>query len=379
MSGRGGNLKQPLKKVLLNVPGPLNLGTYMDTISGLRMLQFKAHGFSLPWTPGSSVVIQRPVAPVAKVTVVNISNVAPIDPLDYEFGFSILGRHRKPGVDNSDFFPHQKFYGGVLPSVTTPVIAAAELNDMSAQIIAQINADNGYNTRRPDYQHPGSAVIAGAPLNLDTWDAASTMTLDGVAVAAAATIAGFVANINALPGFAAAATGATTITVVKTDRTNTAIVFVAGLGTIAAAAAVNGQVGLVQRYDDYTFEVILPRASFATVAVLQNTVFAIMTQDEVFQDFSHLPNLGTLAQETRIANQPLPGVSYMKLVIDIPMQHYDLGGASHGNAFINALVVYVPETEWDAPVNRWEALVANRIMDAGAVSDIVDIFNNWMI
>lgn len=377
MSARGGNLKQPLKKVLLNVPGPANLGIYLDSVSGLRVLQFKAHGFSLPFTAGTTVVVQRPVVPVPKVAVFTLSNVAPINPLDYEFGVSIQGRHRKPGVGNSEFFPHQKFYGGVLPSVTTPVIAAGELNAMALEIIAGINNDNGYMTRRPAYQHPGAAVIAGAPLNLQAWNAASAMTLDLNVVAAGATIGAFVANINALPGYAAAATGATTLTVVKTDRTNTAIAFANTAGTIAAAAAVNGQVGFVQRYDDYTFEVILPRASLGTVAVLQNTVFGIMTEDEVYATFSHLPNLGTLAQETRIANTPLPGVSYLKLVIDVPMRHYDLHGASHANAFINALEVYVPETEWDAPVNRWAAVNAGRIMDAGVVEDIRDIFALW--
>lgn len=375
MSGRGGNLKQPLKKVLLNVPGPDNLGTYLDSVSGFRILQFKAHGFSLPWIVRSTLSIQRPVTPVPKVVLATISNVAPVDRMNYEFGFSILGRHREPGVDNSMVFPHQKFYGGVLPFVSTPTISNDELNRMRDQIIGQLNSDIGLSVRRPAYQLPGSAVIAGIPLLLNNWNAASAVTIDGLTIAAGATIAAFVANINARAGYFAVATSATEITVVRNNRINTPIVFAMTLGTIANASG-NGQIALLQRYSEQTFEVVTHNPAFATVTTIQNTRFAQMTPDEIYQVFSHIPNFGKLAQQTRNVNAPL-NVPFLKLVIDIPMEHYDLGGPSHGVTFENALEVYMPETEWDAAVNRWAAPVANRIMDAGTASSVRTIFALW--
>jgi len=377
----GGNLSQPLKKVLINTPGPANLATYLDTTTGLRVLQFTKAGYSLPWTPGSTVVVQTPTAGVPKLAIAQLSNVAPLDPLNYNYAITVLKRVDKPGIDNSDYFSHQKPYGGILPSVAVPTITNAQLNTMAADLVLQINADIGY-TRQPNRTHPGAAVIAGIPLVLNTWNAASAATIDGNVVAAAATIALFIANINAVGGYIAIEDPNTagTIYVFKTTPDGAVPVFVNTAGTVAAVAT-NGLIGFVQRYVDATFELKINR-NVGTTRTLRNTTFPRLTSDDVFQVFSHIPNLGTLAQETWPEEAPLRGTNYVRVKINIPQEHNDLGGASHALLFNTAIEVYIPVAEWNPGAGqnvnrRWEALANNRIVLAGAASNLSDVLAFW--
>lgn len=374
-TGRGGNLTQPLKKVLINVPSPDNLGAYLDTTTNFRVLQFLQHGYSIPANGNQTVVVTQPQAPVPKVALVSLNTVAPVDPTNYNYGVTVLKHVRKPGVDNSDYFPHQKFYGGELPVVTSPNIAAAELNAMRAEIANQVNADEGYIRKFP-YQHPGACVIASTPLLIDTWDAASEMTLDGNAVAAAANIGAFIDNINAVDGYFAVEDPNTAgqIVVARTDNAATPV-FANTAGTIAAAAAVPEYLTLIQRYEDATFEVVT-NDSVAGSQTLQDTVFAFLTPDEVQQIFSHIPNDGHLAAERRRPNQVL-NVPYVKINIDVGQMHYDLHGASHGNMFITSVELYMPAAEWNTPVDRWAAVAANRFLDPGADDAVTDVFTWW--
>ena len=386
-TGRGGNLTQPLKKVLINVPSADNLGAFADA-AGTRFLQFKQHGYTLPATGGETVAVTQPQAPVRKVAVVALNNVAPVDPTNYNYGITVKKRVRKPGIDNSDFFPHQKFYGGTLPVVTSPNIAAGELTAMRLDILDQINGDLGY-IRKFDYQHPGAAVVASSVLHLDTWDNDSAITLDGNAAAAEATIGAFLANINAIDGYFAwlnPAAPAEEIFVIKTTRDvdpSADIVFAQTAGTIDAAAVQPAAwVALTSRYDDVTFEVVT-NASIGAVDTIRATTFAFLTPDEVQQIFSHIPNDGHLAAERRRPNQVL-NVPYVKINIDIPQQHYDLHGASHGVMFITAVEVYMPAAEWNiaagAAVNeRWATAAGAplRMMDPGTDDNVRDLFDWW--
>ena len=381
MSGRGGNLSQPLKKVLINVPGPDNLGTYRQAQGAVQMLQFKSHGYTIPVFANSTLRVTQPQPAVMRVSTVQLNNAAPADPNNYNYGVTIIRRHRKPGIDNSNRFPYQVFYGGVR-RVTPAGITNAELNEMRDDIVSQINADDGYTQHFP-HELPGAAVVASPVLHLDTWNDASAMTLDGTAVAAAATIGEFVANINAVPGYFAwvnPAVPATEIFVVKTTRSatvNAIPVFAQTGGNIADAGATNGFFGLVQRYPEAQFEASLTRG-VGVHNIVRRGNYALLTNAEVQKVFSHIPNDGMLAQERRHANLVLPDIDYVKINIDSPQNHYALDGASHAVGFITALEVYIPAAEWNiaigAAVNeRWEALAANRIMDAGAASNVRDV------
>lgn len=378
-NGRGGNLTQPLKKVLINTPGPLNLGTYLDTTTGFRVLQFTKAGYSLPWTPGSTMTVQFPQAPILKLATVQLSNVAPLNPLNYNYAVTILKKVRKPGVDQYDWHPHQKPYGGILPSVTIPTIANAELNTMRADLILQINSDNSL-TRQPAYTHPGASVIAGIPLLLNAWDAASACTIDGEAVAAAASQALFIANINAVPGYIAIQDPVTAanILVFKTTRDGALPVFANTAGTVAEVAT-NGLIGFVQRYPDAQFELKV-NTNVGVSRTIRQGRYAFLTNDEVFQVFSHIPNMGRLAQETWPEEMPVRGADYVRVNINIVQNHNDLQGASHLTRFVNAIEVYIPVAEW-APAggvnDRWAGVANNRIMDAGAAENIADVLALW--
>ncbi len=378
--GRGGNLTQPLKKFLINVPSADNLGVYEDQNTGERMLVLKQEGHAIPANGNEEYVVSQPQDPVAKVVTVLLSNVAPLDPLNYNYGVHLTRRVQHPGVNNSNFFPHIKYYGSVLPAVDTPVISNAQLNAMRDEIISQVNADRGY-TRRPEHEMPGSPAIASRPIRLENWDAASAMTLDGVVVAANANIEGFVGNINATERFAAVQTSATEMTVVRKTIEDAADfpVFAGTAGTISAIAENNGEFAFHQRFDTATFEVTV-EPTVGAQTILQNTIYPTLTYEDVYRIFSHIPNDGYLSQMRPGGDQVLPNTRYVKINIDVGQMHYDLHGASHGVMFMNACEIYMPEDEWNNATDRWAAVAVGpprRMMDAGNDDDVTDLFDEW--
>lgn len=374
--GRGGNLTQPLKKVLINEPSAENLGVFTDSNTSTKILQFLKHGYSLPYNSDVSIKVMKPQDPVHKIAVMKLSDDAPSDADNYAYGVKLIRRERRPGVQNSYMFPHMKYYGGVMKSVTSPTISTAELNEMRDDIIKQINADTGY-TRRPDYQRPGAAAYASIPIYLKTWNADSAMTLDGNVVAAKATIDEFVAEANSVEGYAAFKTGDTTLTVVKTTASEDAIVFESTAGSIETDDDPDGEIVLVQRWDEATFEVEFDE-NIASVETLVETVFPLLTPEDIFQIFSYIPNRGFLAQESYADNMPLKDTKYVRVNIDVPMDHYDLHGASHTNGFINAVELYVPETEWDTDADdKWATAANDKMMTAGTDANLEDLINYW--
>ena len=375
------NLRQPVKKVLINTPGPDNLGTYIETNgSGNRILQFKHHGYSLPATGGEQVRIMLPQPHTHRVSLFTISDVAPIDPLNYEYGITIHRRVRKPGVDNSKFFPEQKYYGGKLPSVDPGQISDAQLNTMRDSIIQQINDDLGY-TQRPEYQMPGAAVVASRILYLDNWADDVGITLDDTNdIPARANIGLWVDEINAIDGYFAWNISDTEVYVIKTSRNNNPSTPIA-TSDIVQGITVEDEpdnlIALTNRYEDATFEVKF-KPTFGTNQIVRNGNFALLTNDEVQQVFSHIPNDGGLAQERRHPNLVLPDTDYVKLMISVPQEHYDLGGASHGVFFITEVELYIPVAEYAAnATNRWELIDAGRAMDAGGDTNFRDIMDEW--
>lgn len=291
-NGRGGNLTQPLKKVLINSPSPDNLGVYTDSISGLKILQFKQFGLSLPYMSATRVNVTPHADAVMRVITVTLNDVLPADGTVYEYGIQVQSRHYEPGVQNSFTLPHTKFYGGKLYNLDTSgaTIAAADLDTMVQDIVDQINDDTGY-TKRPAFQYPGAHVVA------------------------------------------------------------------------VAGAAGTGEFTLTQKYSDVTFEVIADPLIASTTIDVEGSK-EILSIDEVFRVFSHLPNKGFLAQESWPDNMPLRDEDYARINIDVPMHHYALDGASHGNFFINAIELYVPVSEYESLTDKWEN-EATRIMDEG--------------
>jgi hypothetical protein len=292
-NGRGGNLTQPLKKVLINEPSPDNIGVYTDSVSGLKVLQFKEFGLSLPFMTGTALNVTEHADAVLRVITVTLNDTLPANgAVPYEYGVQVQSRHYEPGVQNSFTLPHTKFYGGKLYNIdmSGATISATDLDTMVDDIVAQINDDTGY-TKRPAFQYPGAHVTA------------------------------------------------------------------------VAGAAGSGEFTLTQRYTDVTFEVIAdPQIATTEIDVAGSK--EILSIDEVFRVFSHLPNKGFLAQESWPDNMPLRDEDYVRINIDVPMHHYALDGASHGNFFMNAIELYVPLTEYESVTDKWED-ETTRIMDEG--------------
>jgi hypothetical protein len=366
MSAQGGNLSQPSKKVLFNVIDSSAIGAYYDTMLAKKVLVLKDHGYSIPFISGvTKVYVSHTTSWLPKVQLVSLTGNMPCVECNYDYGLSIRKSVKKPGVDNSDYYHKMTPYSGL---ITKPVsqaapndhlISLAQILTMKETIIEQINKDLGYKPAFP-YEQPGTIVKAGKSLILDSWNAASAMTLNaGLTsqhiVAASGTIAGFIANINA--GTTAYAyqhpTVATSIVIIAHEDVNfgNTLTFTNTAGTIANTNT-EIYIGLIAKYTDVTFSVEMDPFWGTNFLEVQKNRYSQLTSDEVFQTFSHIPNNGWLAAMTR-SNEPVDA-NFVKVTIINKLDHYDLVGASHANSFLSEVELYFRESELvDVTTNKF--------------------------
>lgn len=132
---------------------------------------------------------------------------------------------------------------------------------------------------------------------------------------------------------------------------------------------------LVQRIPDVSFRVgIEPNIGTQTVTVQGS--FEFLPTWEVQQDFSHIPNLGLLAQEVNLPNRVNPSLAYAKFFIDVPIEGFVDHGASQIGRTMATVALYVPITE--ATVNRWAALAGGNMMATGTLASLLGVLGAWL-
>lgn len=377
MSAQGGNLQQPSKKVLFNSITADDLGFYFDTEFTTNMLQFKKHGFSIPVMPLSQIQVAHTVHFIPKVTLYALTGNMPCVECNYEYGIGITKRVKKPGVDNSDYYPHNKLYGGTILKPIEDVgnpghLISAQIQEMGEAIIVGINTDKGLKPGQA-YEHPGAIVKAGTAHIVSGYTAGDTIQINGAAIIGAGltTVAQMVAAINA-QGSAYAyvhPTTATSFVIIALETSGNGITFTVNVVGMTLSAE---YIGLTAKYTDVDFSVRVEPFFGNEVLRVRNVRFSSLSSDEVFQKFSHLPNKGILAAETR-SNGPAD-VDFAKIVIITPQMHYDLSGASHANVFIGEVEIYIPESVLNDATKKWSS--ANPMV-AGANWSLDELTDNW--
>lgn len=366
MAGQGGNLQQPSKKVLFNTISSSNIGVYYDNKIGAKVLQLKEHGYAIPFLgTNTKVMISHTTAWQPKVQLVKLNGYMPCVECNYDYGFNIRKTVKKPGVDNPDYQQKMNPYSGVItkPALeggSTTAMANTQINEMKESLIEQINNDEGYKPAF-SYEHPGAIVKAGKAYVVSGYTAGDTVTINGTTYGGGlTTVALIVAAINAGSDAYAyvhpvTATSFIIIAYETSGNGNTFVVTAAGM-TLSEI-----YIGLIAKYEDVNFSVEIDEFFGTNFLEVQKNRYSQLHADEIYQMFSHVPNMGALGQMTR---KTVPeDVPYVKICIVNKMDHYDLQGASHANTFLAELEIYMKESELLSATNKF--LSTNFMSTAG--------------
>lgn len=359
--GTGGNLSQPKMRFLINSLTTADFGVFTDTVTGLKSLIAKKLGYSLEsLAGGTNVRVTRQCTDAGKLKVVSVdfNNDCPCTECGFDYGINIAIRHMIPGYFN-DMTDRQKPYSGNIANINcvSGEIDSTQIDTMKDDIINQINADLGFSNPLA-----GANVIAGKALHLTTWNAASAITINGTAYGAQATIAAFVAAINAGTdafAFLDATTPATELWVIA-NSTPTTFVVVNTAGTIVVPA--NYTIGIISKDVKWNFNAeIQPLDATGTITVIQESSFPFLTSDDVFRIFSGGAHPhGAFATQGYVV-QPVDGASYCKYIIEVDSDINDLAGASHWEHFTGTVEFYIQSSAgniaaiWDATDLMWES------------------------
>lgn len=385
MSAQGGNLQQPSKKVLFNSISADNIGVYFDTELNQKVLVLKEHGYSIPFISGvTQVKISHTTAWQPKVQLVKLTGNMPCQECYYDYDISIRKYVKRPGVENSDYYDHQKAYGGQIKKLdtTAATISAAQALEMKETIIKGINTDKGVK-KSFAYEHPGAVVLAGQARILDTAGAGNIVlisngvTYNGNGANAGERIAALITAINAGTMHYAYHHPTVVDSIVLIMREtqnygNTAITLTTT--TNIAAADTTVYIGLIGKYTDVSYSVVLDEFFATNFLEVQPNRFSQLSSDHVFTTFSQIPNMGCLGSMTR-SNEPVDA-SFVKVTIINRLDHYDLHGASHANKFLAEVELFIKESEVVSATNKF--LSTNYMSTAGGYDkDFNELTEEW--
>jgi hypothetical protein len=359
--GTGGNLSNPVRRFLINDLTTFDAGVFTDSTTGLKNLILKKLGYQLTsLAAGSNITITRQctTAGQLKVVSVNFDDACPCEECGFDYGIDILIQHMTPGYFNDFVQQQQKPYAGQIANVTcaSGVIDSSQLNTAKDDIINQINADLGYMN-----QYSGANVIAGRCkllTQVGAWDATNAITINGHAIAAAATRALFITNINTNANLDAYAfVDPLTVTgiyvIARTAPTTLTIVTTAGTIVVPTLFTI----GIISKDVKWTFEVQIQHLdATGTITEIQASKFPFLTSDDVFRLFAgggnkHHGNLVTQGYIT----QPIDGASYCKYIIEVEDMVNDLSGSSHYEFLHGTIELYIRNIAANLSTNIWDA------------------------
>ena len=148
------NLIYQKQQFLYTQIGPSNLATYTDKDS-VKKLILKDKGIEL--SGGSRAQVSKSYTDYAmrKAVLLTQTKNAPASTRDVDYGFRIVAEFKNPGyIDNSEVWPHGKFYGGTYPNLST--FTDTQVVDIDNKIIDMIEADKGFNQ---DQTTPTGAIV----------------------------------------------------------------------------------------------------------------------------------------------------------------------------------------------------------------------------
>ena len=357
----GGNLTYSHRAILINNLSNKDFGVFTNSITSQKELLFKSNGLSLPFkdAAGTTVGSVRKVtgkSAVKKVALALLNTACPCADCNYEYGYSLERRVKKPGVLNSEMYPHAVYYGGSLKNIscTAGVIDSTALEAMRTDIIDQVSNHVAYS------QNGFDAVAEAAIARIITFDDAKTVIINGVTIVVATlTITEAIAAINAAP-----------TTLVKAYRLPSSIhaskIVLVGLNgatemtlTGTSVADANIYIGHTSKgEDEVTFAIKDTNRSISTINIVEGS-WAVLTPDDVYREFSQMAHDGSLANQHRV-EKPM-NVPYSKYIFTLLQGVNAIHGASHGDTYTTQIHVYIPSSLvstdlWDASDLMWESV-----------------------
>lgn len=269
-----GNLVEITPICLVNTISAADFGMKVDSLTSVKNLMFKKLGFTIPKTTNGGFIKTSAVAGQVKISYFQLNDIEPADISKYSYGITIDPVRKNPGIHSVPYIGAKTYGGERAVTVSGGLITAASQAAIAKDIVDQC------------YSDPNAIVDIGHAILLTTWNAASAVTVGGDAAAAAATIALFAANITALDGYIAYALSATTILVVSTVGVP---VIVNTAGTVVVTTTV--LLGVTAKSVNTSFNARFYNTPKQAVSV-QASIFPLLTNDEVKQQFANLGNHG---------------------------------------------------------------------------------------
>lgn len=328
------NLKQPTLEFLMNSVTPENLGVYYDTQIGEWVLVLKDKGVTIPYLLGADAEsYNRTKAGVLGQMFVGFTGLMPCEPCNYEYGVTLVQRVKSPGQNNSNYQPHQKFYGSVINKLLDTnddgYIDATQLASMIASLVYQINSDNGY-LNPPAYTNPGAPATAyyGYEIALDA--ATDTITINSV---------NFTGTRDQLVTLIDSGIGLNAIAH-PTDLTKLYVYSATAQTVTALNSTIVTGIYFIEKYVD-VIVAIQTEDQYYTFTQIVNHEWSRLTYDEVFQIFAFQPNKHSALTQLTWAQQPLKE-DYAMINIKWLHQLPSLDGASHMSMINAEIKVYIP-------------------------------------
>lgn len=360
----GGNLTYTHRDILINNLSAADFGVYTDSFINQKVLLFKKHGFALPYKDKAGTIVADVTkvlnkASVKRVALVLLNTTCPCESCNYEYGYSLEMRVKRPGILNSEYYPHAVAYGGALKGIscTGGAIDASELTKMRNDIIDQIANHVRYSPQGFD------AVAEAAVARIFTFDNTKTIIINGVTIN--------VTGMNIAQAIAAINAEATTL--VKAYQLPTSIhaskiVLIGANGATdmtlggTSVADANIYIGHTAKDGDITFEVKDSYRSISTIMV-QAGSFSQWTPDDVARNFSQQGHHGHLLSQVQV-EKPIPGEAYSIYVFSLAQKVNALEGANHMDESVDTVRVFVRNgaiagDKWDASNFMWESTADN--------------------
>ena len=345
MSGYGGNLTYPDTKIFFNsltvndpsVEGD-DLRVVVDPVLG-NVLFIESRGESIPGADGAWSKIVH-VDPTARVTDVVLENRAPCDDCTAELGFVVTAEMKQPGVRNDNFYGYRRSYFHRferLDPIAAGLISDADLMRAYADIQQQITDDVG---RGGANLKGNTEAIVDAVTSITFSGDVSGGTFD---IPAAGIYGETLANVSDY------ISGTTTITNGGTTKPGYGfIVHPPGAETITSH-----KITLTTK-TEYISEVTHQVSDVTgTFEITTEGNFETLPWQEVWREFTNMGHDVPLSNQWDFP-KPDPALTWNKYILESNMGGAAIHGASHGNSYLQRVVMYVPTS---ADIARLETIL----------------------
>jgi hypothetical protein len=340
-----GNLVEIKPIHLVNEMSAADFGVYTDSVTGQKVLFLKKFGYSLFKTSDSGFVKSTAHSGKLKVSYYELNTYEPADITAYTFGITVDPIRKNPGFNSVPYVSAKTYAATKAISVSDGLITVTSQKLIVDEIVNQVFSDTK------------AVVMAGRSVLLEDWNTLSAITVNGVAVAAAATIVLFIANINALGVGTAYLVGTDSILIISDGGW---LVVANTAGDIIISTKV--LLGVVALDVETSFNVMFYNPPI-TAETIQPSVFPFLTNDEVKQIFANYGNHGDF-QAISGVDTVINGSIYQRYTITTTKTNYASIGAGQEDTHRKTIILYVSaaavaatpfkDADWnnDAPVTH---------------------------